>query len=194
MPLTKPSWIISVFYFAIGPVTCECSRLGHGAVLVLCGDDAGSGTEGRRGQQGQLLHDAVAAGVVLGQLVEPLFQGVSQEVELLTGLIKASLGLKRERKEVQRKHRRVGAKEKLEEKKDARREKHPRQQCRDQFPLKAMNWHHISDENLLVLIQINTQVRASTSECALFSVTLPDPRSFMTFLAPSATADSILAW
>lgn len=83
-------------HFAIGPVTCERSRLGHGAVLVLCGDDAGSGTEGRRGQQRQLFHDAVAAGVVLGQLAEPLFQGVPQEVELLTGLVKASLGLKTE--------------------------------------------------------------------------------------------------
>lgn len=36
--------------------------------------------------------------------------------------------------------------------------------------------------------------QACTSEWALFSVTLPDPRSFITFLAPSATADSILAW
>lgn len=35
---------------------------------------------------------------------------------------------------------------------------------------------------------------SDTSEWALFSVTLPEPRSFMTFLAPSATADSILAW
>lgn len=33
-----------------------------------------------------------------------------------------------------------------------------------------------------------------TSECARFSVTFPEPSSFMTFLAPSATADSILAW
>lgn len=106
-------FFLILHHFAIGPVTCECSRLGHGAVLVLCGDDAGSGTEGRRGQQGQLFHDAVAAGVVLGQLVEPLFQGVSQEVELLTGLVKASLGLKIERKEVQRKQRGGGRKGKI---------------------------------------------------------------------------------
>ena len=78
--------------------TCECCGLGHSAVLVLCGDDAGSGTEDRRGQQGQLLHDAAAARVVFRQLHEALLQGVSQEVQLLTGLIKTSLGLKRRRK------------------------------------------------------------------------------------------------
>lgn len=73
--------------------TCERRRLGHGAVLVLCGDDAGPGTEGRRRQQGQLLHDAAAARVVLGQLVEALLQRVAQEVQLLTGLIESSLSL-----------------------------------------------------------------------------------------------------
>lgn len=33
-----------------------------------------------------------------------------------------------------------------------------------------------------------------TSECALFSASLPEPNSFMTFLAPSATAYSIRVW
>lgn len=33
--------------------------------------------------------------MVLRQLIEALFQGISQEVELLTGLIKTSLGLKK---------------------------------------------------------------------------------------------------
>lgn len=75
------------------PFTCERCRLGHGTILVLCGDDAGSGTESRWGQQGQLLHDAAAARVVLRQLIEALLQRISQEVEFLTGLIETSLGL-----------------------------------------------------------------------------------------------------
>lgn len=74
--------------------TCERCRLGHSAVLVLCGDDAGPGAESRRGQQRQLLHDAAAPRVVLGQLVEALLQRVAQEVQLLTGLIETSLSLK----------------------------------------------------------------------------------------------------
>lgn len=89
---------ISFHHCVFWPVTCERGRLSHSAVLVLCGDDARSGTEGRRGQQRQLFHDAAAARVVLRQLIEALFQGISQEVKLLTGLIKTSLGLKIERK------------------------------------------------------------------------------------------------
>lgn len=73
--------------------TCERSGLGHGAVLVLCGDDAGPRAEDWCGQEGQLLHNAAAAWVVFRQLVEALLQGISQEVELLAGLIKTSLGL-----------------------------------------------------------------------------------------------------
>ena len=73
--------------------TCECGGLGHGAVLVLGGDDAGAGTEGRRRHEGQLLHDAAAARVVLGQLAQPLLQGELEQVQLLTGLVEAGLGL-----------------------------------------------------------------------------------------------------
>lgn len=85
-----------------GPATCERCGLGHGAVLGLCGDDAGSGTEHRRGQQGQLFNDAADARVVLGKLAEALLQGITQEVQLLTGFVKTSLGLKieKERNEV----------------------------------------------------------------------------------------------
>lgn len=39
--------MISNNHHVLGPVTCESSGLGDGAVLVLCGDDAGSGTEDR---------------------------------------------------------------------------------------------------------------------------------------------------
>lgn len=81
--------------YILGAVTCECSRLSDGAVLVLCGDETGSGTEGRRRQQGQLLYYAAAARVVFRQLVEALLQGISQEVQFLTGLVKPSLGLER---------------------------------------------------------------------------------------------------
>lgn len=76
--------------------TCERRRLGHRAVLVLSGDDAGPGTESRRGQQRQLLHDAAAARVVLRQLIEPLLQRVTQEVQFLTGLVETSLSLESE--------------------------------------------------------------------------------------------------
>lgn len=74
--------------------TCECSGLGHSAVLVLRGDDAGSGAEHRRGQQGQLFYDTADAWVVLRQLAEALLQRMPQEVELLTRFVKTSLGLK----------------------------------------------------------------------------------------------------
>lgn len=78
-------------------VTCECGGLGHGAVLVLCGNDTGSRAEDWRGQEWQLFNDAAAARVVFRQLAETLLQGISQEVELLAGLVKTSLGLERRR-------------------------------------------------------------------------------------------------
>lgn len=89
-------------YQRVCSATCECSGLGHSAVLVLSGDDAGSGTEHRRGQQGQLFYDAADAWVVLRQLAEALLQRMPQEVELLTGFVKTSLGLKVRRKSMKR--------------------------------------------------------------------------------------------
>lgn len=89
-----------VYGHVLCKVTCECSGLGHSAVLVLCGNDARSWAEDRRGQEGQLLHNTAAARVVFRQLIETLLQGISQEVELLAGLIKTSLRLEREEGEM----------------------------------------------------------------------------------------------
>lgn len=110
MMLVYQEYFTSTNSHHFGPVTCECRGLSHGAVLVLHGDDAGPGAEDRRGQQGQLFHDAAAARVVLRQLVEALLQGIPQEVELLTRLIKTSLGLERARKEVQKEAKEGGRK------------------------------------------------------------------------------------
>lgn len=152
--------------------------------------------------------------MVFRQLVEALLQGISQEVEFLTGLIKTSLSLERGRRE-------RGTKEGKEEvRKNGKREKHQlhgpfyfsgaQQQRKDWFHLKAVKLYRVSSEENLFLTRFKSVSQArwmedvilhthtlitqtSTSECALFSVTFPEPRSFMTFLAPSATADSILA-